>query len=102
MILQSEYKILYPHLFDVNALSPKQIQLLRDYVQAKRDFVRAEAFKKDNRIAVLKILEMRGGTEEIDGGVLYASESIAISKSGEKRVYRCVKFEDRLVKFTFD
>ena len=76
-------------------LTEKQTQLLRDYVQAKRDFVRAEAFKKDNRVAVLKILSLVGGIAEIDDGVLYASESVAVKLSGEKNVYRCVKFEDK-------
>jgi len=80
----------------MKSLSEKQVQLLRDYVRAKRKFVEAEAFKKNNRVAVLKILESVGGTHEIDGGVLFASESFAISKSGEKRAYRCVKFEDKM------
>ena len=77
-------------------LNEKQIKLLRDYVCAKRQFVAAEAFKKDRRIEVLKILDAVGGTHEADGGVLFASESFAISKSGEKRAYRCVKFEDKM------
>ena len=76
-------------------LTEKQVALLREYVQAKRQFVWAETFKKDNRNAVLKILQRVGGTYEIDGGVLWGSESIAITKTGEKKAYRCVKFEEK-------
>ena len=81
----------------IRKLNQKQTQLLRDYVRAKRDFVSAEAFKKDNRQAVLKILALVGGTCEIDGGMLWASQSFAISrKTGVRpRAYDCVKFEDR-------
>ncbi len=72
-------------------LTPRQIQLLRDYVRAKRQFVEAEAFKKNNREAVLEILAQVGLMYEIDDGILWAAD--AFYKNGA--VYRLVKFEDK-------